>query len=153
MPTTPAERRAAGAAWRAVPYRARRQVLAATRRGQTGPDPAAFAAGREYADTWLRPRGPHWWQHITGRLWLRLALAAVLGAETLWLVTSGRLPWSRAWPLAALAYLFLLLAALSYSVRRTLRRVVSVPADPSGPAVSAAPPSSGPPEPGASSSR
>jgi hypothetical protein len=142
----------------------RRRVLAATRRGQTGPDPAAFAAGRVYADTWLRPRGPHWWQHITGRLWLRLALAAVLGAETLWLVTSGRLPWSRAWPLAALAYLFLLLAALTYSVRRTLRRVVAVgPLQGTAPSLrgvgrrgssfSAAPPSSGPPEQGASSSR
>jgi ABC-type transport system involved in cytochrome c biogenesis permease subunit len=78
-------------------------------------------------------------------MWLRLALAAGLAAETVWLVTSGRLPWSDAWPLAALAYLFVLLAALSYSLRRSLRRIVAVP-------VSAAPPSSAPPVPGASSS-
>jgi hypothetical protein len=131
----------------------RRQVLAATRRGHPGPDPAAFVAARGYADILLRPSGPHWWQHISGRMWLRLGLAAGLAAETVWLVASGRLPWSGAWPLAALAYLFVLLAALSYSVRRTLRRVVAVPPEPAASSFSAVPPSSAPPEPGASSSR
>jgi hypothetical protein len=120
----------------------RRQVLAATRRGRTGTDPAAFAACRHYAVTMLRPRGVHWWQHHTGRMWLRLARAALLAAETVRLVTSDRLPWSGAWPLAAFAYVLVLLAGLSFSVRRTLRRVLAVREDPAASDLSAGRPPS-----------
>ena len=143
MPTTRDERRAAGTVWRAVPYPVRKQVVAAARRGRISADPIAFETGREWAATMLRPRGQHWWQRHPGRTWLRLALAGGLVAETIWLVSSGRLPWATAWPLPVIAYLLVLLTLFNLGVRRSLRRIVAVPTDPASPELSAGRPPSG----------
>jgi hypothetical protein len=138
-PTTPQERRAATSAWRALPYPVRRQVAAAARRGRVAQDQVATETGRQWAATMLRPRGPHWWRRHPQQDWLRLALAAGLVAETIWLVSSGRLPWSTAWPLPALAYLLVLISLFNLGLRRNLRRLVAAPAGPTVPELSAEP--------------
>jgi hypothetical protein len=150
LPTTPVERRAATAAWRAVPYPVRRRVVSTARRGEVAPDLAAFAARRQWAETMLRPRGEHWWQRQPGRLWLRLALVVTLAAETAWSVGVDGVSWPSVWPLPAGACLLLLVTLLDLGLRRSLRRLVAVPATAE---ISATPPSSAPPEQGASSSR
>ncbi len=138
-PTTAEERRAAAAAWRSLPYAVRRQVVAAARKGQPAADPAAVEIGRRWAATMLRPRGPHWWQRHPQRAWLRLGTAAVLVAEAVSLASTGRLPWSTAWPLPVVAYLFVLLTLFDLGIRRSLRRVVA--AGPAAPGISAERPS------------
>ena len=124
--------------------------MAAARRGQVASDPAAFAAGRRWAEIMLRPRGAHWWQRHPGRLWLGLGLVVLLAAETAWSVGVDGVSWSSIWPLPAIAYVLLLITLLDLGLRRSLRRLVAVPA---AAEISATPPSWGPPEPGASSSR
>jgi hypothetical protein len=143
IPTTRQERRAAGAAWRAVPYRVRREVIAAARRGRISADPVATEIGRGWAVTMLRPRGRHWWQSHPGAMWLRLTLAVLLVTETIWLVSSGRLPLSAVWYLPVLAYLFVLHTLFNLGVRRSLRRLVAAPAAPAGPELSEVRPRSG----------
>jgi hypothetical protein len=138
-PTTPEERRAARNAWRALPYPVRKEVVRAARRRVPSADAAAGETGRLWAATMLRPRGRHWWQRHPEQEWLRLAIAAVLVAETVWLVTSGSLPWSRAWPLPAIAYVLVLISLFNLGVRRNLRRLAA--AGSAEPEISAMPPS------------
>jgi hypothetical protein len=119
-----------------VPYRVRKDVVRAARRRETPADPVAFETGRQWAATMLRPRGGHWWQSHPGTMWLRLTLAVLLVAETIWLVSSGLLPLSSVWYLPVLAYLFVLHTLFNLGVRRSLRRVVAAPAAPAGPGLS-----------------
>jgi hypothetical protein len=142
-PTTREERRAAAAVWRSVPYPVRKEVVAAARHGRVSADPVAAEIGRGWAATMLRPRGLHWWQSHPGSTWLRLTLAVLLVAETVWLVSSERLPLSAAWPLPVLAYVFVLHTLLNLGIRRSLRRVVAAPAAPAGPEFSEERPRSG----------
>jgi hypothetical protein len=142
-PTTRAERRAAGALWRSHPYPVRKEVVAAARRRRIPADADAAGTGRFYAETMLRPRGPHWWQRHPGGSWSRLGIAAILVAETVWLVSSGRSSLAASWYLPASAYLLVLLVLLELGFRRSLRRVVALPAGPSDPPISAGRPRSG----------
>jgi hypothetical protein len=76
-------------------------------------------------------------------MWLRLTLAVLLVAETIWLVSSGMLRLSAAWPLPALAYVFVLHTLFDLGIRRSLRRVVAAPAGPAGRELSEGRPRSG----------
>jgi hypothetical protein len=140
-PTTRAERRAAGALWRSHPSATRKEVVAAARRRRCPADPEAAATGRFYAETMLRPRGRRWWQRHPGGSWSRLGIAAILVAETVWLVSTGRSSLAASWYLSAMAYVMVLLVLLDLGLRRSLRRVAALPTGPSGPALSAEPPS------------
>jgi hypothetical protein len=79
-PTTRAERRAAVAAWRAVPVRQRFAVLRSAKQGMRHPDASAAAAAEEYARVCERPRGPHWWQRPRHRItpWVMAMFAVAM---------------------------------------------------------------------------
>lgn len=88
-PTTKQERRAAVAAWRAVPFRVRKDVVRAAARGEAHPDEDAVRAAAAYAGACLRPRGPHWYQRpradrFGGPVLLVLALVLLLEAGATW---------------------------------------------------------------------
>jgi hypothetical protein len=124
-PVPPEERRAAVAAWRALPVHVRRQVVTAARAGQQLPAGLAPAVevGRRYAVAALAPRGPHWWQrHRWDPEWtpVLVGLAALLVVGAFWVHSTGA-AWRDIWGALLLAGVLLLSAAVNRGLRRTLR--------------------------------
>jgi hypothetical protein len=139
-PVPPEERRAAVAAWRALPQAVRRQVVTASRSGEALPPglTSAAEAGRRYAVVTLAPRGPHWWQrHRWDAEWtpLLVGLAALLVVGAWWVHSTG-VAWRDLWGALLLALVLLLFAAVNRGLRRTLLALAARP-------LSGAPPPSG----------
>jgi hypothetical protein len=133
-PIPPEQRRAAVAAWRAVPLPVRRQVVTAVRAGEPLPYGTAEAAevGRRYAVATLAPRGPHWWQrHRWDGEWtpILVGLAALLLVGAYWVHSTG-VAWGDLGGAALLAVVLLLLAGINRSLRRTLLALAGASAEP-----------------------
>ena len=127
-PTTRAERRAAVAAWRAVPLRLRFAVVRSAARGVRHPDAHAASAAEVYARAFLRPRGRHWWQRVVPRVTTALLLGCTVGMVVLsgWLFRLEGGGSTLGWICVALAVAYSGWAWLAWDVARDCRRLLAV---------------------------
>jgi hypothetical protein len=127
-PTTRAERRAAVAAWRAVPVRQRFAVVRSAKRGVRHPDGGAATAAEAYARVVLAPRGGHWWQRQMPRASVAVLLgcALALGLLSGWLFRLEGGGSTGGWATAAMATGYLAWGALIWDIARDCRRILSV---------------------------